>query len=204
MLEEIYLPSPLSLRQMNSRTRVPEELYPGPSTYATVQPSAIADGLAEVARLWAIAAYNMEPGKRFVYRKDASFTTTTQQYVVSTYCISYNITGALVSGEEIEFPLTIYDEDLYDPITFTLSEANLLNQEVDIKHSLSLYFIDDPELLLGVYASLAALAVIPDTTAGVTNIFTCSIDGRLGDTTMVVTRSTPKYVTGSIDGVNSP
>ncbi|KAF2178149.1 hypothetical protein K469DRAFT_339973 [Zopfia rhizophila CBS 207.26] len=88
--QQILMSGRLSLRQYVFRTRnadgdTRQLLWANAFTIATVLPSAVADGLAELQRLWTTAAANGDIGN-FKFRKDAAFTTQALQPSVVTRC----------------------------------------------------------------------------------------------------------------------
>lgn len=108
MPEILSLQSPLSSRTMVVRRRSTKNktrsIFSNAFTSASTQQSVVADGVAEVGRLWAYAAANSGGRQKFIYRRDASFTVTAPQPITQTRC-EETVFGVLRDISDLTFPI---------------------------------------------------------------------------------------------------
>ncbi len=95
MPEMVQIDSPESIRLMY--TRQTQGLYTNFETVAAAAMSNLADSLAEIGRLWSIAAnelYLVSPKKprKFMYRNDATYSIKgVHQPITAAKCQKYNL-----------------------------------------------------------------------------------------------------------------
>jgi hypothetical protein len=126
MPESLQINSPESIRLVY--TRATQGLYPFFETVATTQMSALADSVAEIGRLWAIAANELhyvspKQPRRFMFRNDATYSlkifyqpitavtcrsqrnSSQLQQTLRNYMIDFPVVAGLCSGtyHEVSF-----------------------------------------------------------------------------------------------------
>ena len=212
---DIDIPSPYSLRAMRIFQRSSSDdwnsnlgsIWGGHFSLATVPTAPVADGLAEVARLWAraVAATRHD---RFQWREDVQFTTKAPQSSVYARCRETILDITQLDDLQLSFPI-LAEIQFADGNTFdgtvqqigfhTDSSSNTVNT---IKSLLApglhptLTWIDESDILTNTNGTLLAIATFPDTTNGTSNIYTCSIDSRLTQTDVTTFRNEYKLVSG--------
>lgn len=112
MPESVQIDSPESIRLMY--TRQTQGLYTNFETVATTQMSNLADSLAEIGRLWAIAAdelYLVSPKqpRKFMHRNDATYSIKgVHQPITAAKCQAQSSSSQLqmqLLNNSVEFPL---------------------------------------------------------------------------------------------------
>jgi hypothetical protein len=214
--QALYASGRSSLRQFTLRTR---NLYNSESllwanafTLASVPPSAVADALVDIERLWINAAANGGIGN-YKYRRDASFTTEVAQPLVLARCSE---TG-FKSGDTIKllFPsfrnvtlsngpesATGYGSTADYGELHHLDDKNTTSQIeglLDQRDLPSLYWIENAESLQETNASMLVVATFPSL-AGPAAYYGCSIDSRFAKVTLQSLRSSITQVSGSPKG----
>ena len=221
MPEVMISPSRFSTREMVLRQRSTEErvyngvltksIWDGPRTMATVQHSVVADALAEVGRLWAVAAANSDKRKSFRYRKNAFYTATAPQPITQSRCEEYVVSDSSVNVTSLLFPIMSHNCEglsgscLFEPVDSLVNDnATLIDQ---VKDALSphraptLIWIEpsrDSEVLRN---SISVVVTFPTTTVGKSLYYCCNIYSAIGITKITSSRNMPKLVTGSPPGV---
>lgn len=110
MPELLGITSPFSEREIVLRHRSTEEdltstIWQNAFSKATIQHSVVADGLAEVGRLWAYAAANAGERQKFVFRRDAQYSTSAPQPLTQALCEESIFSNDNVSSIQLSFPL---------------------------------------------------------------------------------------------------
>ncbi|KAK4926788.1 hypothetical protein LTR66_016326 [Elasticomyces elasticus] len=209
MPELFSVSSPLSTRTMVIRRRSVDgdrrSIFYNAFTIATTQQSVIADGLTEVGRLWAYAAHNSGGRNKFIYRRDALFSTTAPQPIVQTRCeetvIDFFTTLNTISFPNLATPHCDGDISTCQviPTSFTSSSnATLLtsvNNALQAGQPPSLMWLEDDELKPH-NSSIVALAMFPQTANGDRRLYRCTIDAVMANSTIQSTRNSPRLVTG--------
>jgi hypothetical protein len=193
-------PSPYSLRQVSALSRNvngqnDQIIWGNAYTVASSPVSAIADGVAEVSRLWAYAAqFTSSP---FKYRNDADCVVHTSQPMALAFCgqnEAYSTTTlpfpdlnalSLVAGPNkaaVSWANTEAWFNMYGNPTVLSKVYSQLQPELPP----SIVWVDDPSLLESISGSLAAIFVLPSTNASSNGtFFPCSIDARLAPSTLL-------------------
>ena len=212
----IDVPSRFSLRAMQIFQRASRDdwngdlgsIWGGHFSLATVPTAPIADGLAEVARLWAraVAATGHD---RFQWRKDVQFTTKAPQSSVYARCSEIIVDIDQLDNLQLSFPaldeIQFANGNTFDGTVRQIGyRTDSSNETVStIKTLLSpglppaLTWIDQGDLLANTNSTLLAIATFPDTTSGTSYIYTCSIDSRLTQTDITTFRNEYKLVSGA-------
>lgn len=206
MPESLQINSPKSTRQVYTRTT--EGLYPFFETVATTQMSVLADSVAEIGRLWAIAAnelHNVTPDRprRFVYRKEATYSLeNVYQPVTAAFCRSQRNTHQLhenLSKNKVQVPIpaslcnqTYLESTYLIPPETSEMVAEFLDGSAT---SPKMKFIDLPTETFG-NSTVGALITFPPSWPGGANILTCGVDARWVNVTVQSTRNLMKIVSG--------
>ena len=209
MPETLMVSSPLSSRTIVVRRRSTEDttrsIFSNAFTIASTQQSVVADGLAEVGRYWAYAAANDKGRQKFIYRKDAIFSTITPQPVVQARC-EENVLGLVPVLRNLSFPIIAKptcDGDSaachVQPFEYTASaNQSIIDQVVDLMTNTTeptlVWWNDDS--LKPENASAVAVATFPRTNNADSRLYRCTIDLRMANSTISSTRNLPKIVTG--------
>jgi hypothetical protein len=213
----INIPSSYSLRAMQVFQRsssdawgadVYKSIWGGKFSLATVPTAPIADGLAEVARLWAraMAATNHA---RFERRKDVKFTTQAPQSTVYARCSENNVTDSTDFGNlQLNFPVlpsidynkgdgndaTVYQKGFH--LDTTAATIGAVQDRLTYGTPAALTFIDESGMLNATNSTLLAVATIANSAYNTSLFYCCSIDSRLTKTELVSTRNEYKLVVG--------
>lgn len=211
----IDVPSPYSMRAMAVFQRATSDdwhdnqdsISGDEFSIATVPTAPIADGLAEVARLWAKAASSTEH-QRFQWRKDVQFTATAPQSTVYTRCYENTINSTDPDESDslqLSFPIlsaiqlqgsgvdgTVIQKGFYLDTENTTLEA--IQSLLDPANPPALTWIDDSNMLEKTNSTLLAIATFPMTTDDTSLIYTCSIDSRLTSADLTTFRNEYKLV----------
>ncbi|PWY93398.1 hypothetical protein BO94DRAFT_532333 [Aspergillus sclerotioniger CBS 115572] len=209
--QNITVSGPASIRTFGMRSRnifdSHEMMWGNAYTIATTPLSVVADSVAELGRLWSYAAANIDVG-RFKFRNDALFMVNSLQPVVLTFCgqtfydFSDNITlsfpalgtaslsGGPGTADTSQASINLYDgysnEAIQDSVVSLLQESS----------APSVLWVDDPDLLQPLDATLAAILTLPGTDSSRPQYFTCSVDSRFTNVTLISTRNAIKIVAG--------
>lgn len=214
----LNLASTYSIPQMSLRQRSDgngNQLWPSAFTLATAPYFAVSDGLAEVGRLWALAAANAPNRARFRYRQDVTYSVDTVQPLVMVYCNDAvlpltNFTPTL-ENITLDFPDlgslsgSAYANGAAGSATYNgglvFESATTRQQVLDLilSGNPDLLWIDDSNLLNGTSSTLWVVATLPVGVAQGPSFYCCSIDSRQANVTMQATRNQPKLVTGTPD-----
>ena len=212
----IDIPSRFSLRAMQIFQRASSDdwnsdlgsIWGGHFSLATVPTAPVADGLAEVARLWAraVAATRHD---RFQWREDVQFTTKAPQSSVYARCSETIVDINQLDNLQFSFPaldeIQFADGNTFDGTVQQIGyHTDSSNETVSTIRSLlspglppALTWIDQGDLLTNTNSTLLAIATFPDTTNGTSNVYTCSIDSRLTQTDITTFRNEYKLVSGA-------
>ncbi len=211
----IDIPSPFSLRAMQIFQRASSDdwnsdlgsIWGGHFSLATVPTAPVADGLAEVARLWARAVAATSHA-RFQWREDVQFTTKAPQSSVYARCSEAIVDINQLDDLQLSFPaldeIQSADENTFDGTVKQIGYRTDSSKETvsTIKSLLAqglppaLTWIDQGDLLANTNSTLLAIATFPNTTSGTSNVYTCSIDSRLTQTEVTTFRNEYKLVSG--------
>ncbi|KAH6838714.1 hypothetical protein B0T12DRAFT_400182 [Alternaria alternata] len=215
------LPGRSSLRQFRVRTRNVREassslLWGNAFTLATVSPSAVADALVDLERLWINAAVNADIGN-FRFRRDASFMTEALQPVVLVRCFATEYKPN--DSVSLQFPVLGNITLSGGPGSASrlgsfavvqnwlrLNDTNATSEIQDVLATSdrpSVHWIDDIELLTATQSSLLAVATIPQSNAGPGAYHACSIDSRYANVTMKASRSVITHVSSEPIGYDN-
>ena len=212
----IDIPSPFSLRAMKIFQRASSDgwnsdlgsIWGGHFSLATVPTAPIADGLAEVARLWA-RAVAATGHNSFQWREDVQFTTKAPQSSVYARCGENIVDINQFDNLQLSFPaldeIQFADGNTFDGTVQQIGYRTDSNNETvsTIRSLLSpglppaLTWVDQGDLLANTNSTLLAIATFPDTTSGTSNVYTCSIDSRLTQTDVTTFRNEYKLVSGA-------
>jgi len=215
----IDIPSPYAIRGMAVFQRSSSEdwndnqgsIWGDEFSIATAPTAPIADGLAEVARLWARAAAATNH-QRFQWRKDVQFTTNAPQSTVYTRCYE-NTINSTDPGEseslQLSFPIlsaiqsrgsgldgTVVQKGFYLDSDKTSLET--IQSLLDPSTPPALTFVDDSDMLNRTNSTLLAVATFPTTTNDTSLIYCCSIDSRLTSGEYATTRNEYKLVSTNL------
>ncbi len=211
----IDIPSRYSLRAMRTFQRSSSDdwnsnlgsIWGGHFSLATVPTAPIADGLAEVARLWA-RAVAVTRHDRFQWREDVQFKTKAPQSSVYARCRDTTLDIIQLDELQLFFPalaeIQFADGNTFDGTVQQIGfhTENSSDTATTIKSLLapglrpSLTWIDESDMLTYTNSTLLAVATFPDTTNGTSHIYTCSIDSRLTQTDITTFRNEYKLVSG--------
>lgn len=193
-----------SIRELSTRSRVPDELYPNPFTEATIQSSVVADALSEAGRLWAIAAKNIKGSRwRFEYRLDVYWKVTAQQPLVVTRCTHYPVSRLNSPGNYLLFYNlndigTFRSEGEFPEQAFVNDTALEMVQLASKSNAPQLLWFALPQADYG-NATIGAVITFPQVGLTPTPVFYCTVDARWAPVVMQSTRGSMKMVTGAPD-----
>jgi hypothetical protein len=214
MPESLYMPGKFSLAKLSVRHRSTDDgnrtIWQNAFTVATLPPSAVSDGVAEVGRLWAFAVANVARNRRFWTRTDATFTTLAPQPFTQATCQELQVNLGDLAQLEFEFPVLGDINENGMTSSFRENESAFPDTEAafaQVKALLlagappALTWMDDPALLAITNSTLNVIATFPNTKSnGEAAVLCCSIDSRLTQTEISSTRNAPKVVTGEPTG----
>ena len=215
MPEHIYVSSPFSLRAMRLNQRASSDdwntdlgsIWGGHYSLATVPTAPIADGLAEMARLWSRAVATTNHG-RLKWRKDVNFVTKAPQSSVYARCKETIINPTQLDHLRLSFPILsaigFADHNTFDGTVEQFGFQVINDSQTTSKAqsllapglSPSIIWMDDAEALEQTNSTLLAVASFPTTSNGDSSVYTCSIDTRLTNTDVTTTRNEYKLVSG--------
>jgi hypothetical protein len=214
MPESLLMPSKFSsrtllVRQQSTFDHDTSALYSNSFALATLPTSAIADGVAEVGRLWAFAVANVARSRRFWTRKDATFTTLAPQALTQADCQELQVDLANLDNLQFIFPRlsgqfqnTGFAPD-YQLITFEGNNETVVDNVKGLLQAgapPTLTWIDDATLLSQTNGTLNVIATFPKTNENEAAIYCCTIDSRLTQAEISASRNHPKIVNGEPDG----
>jgi len=209
MPENLQLSSPKSLRQL--LTRDTQGLYPEFETLATTQMSNLADPLAEIGRLWAIAAFELDQiapkhHRRFMYRNDAIYSiNNVYQPLTTAICMSQRwdpYLREMLRNNTVNVPIvsTLCDE-IREMTKYVIPPeySGMVTAFLDNSNTApALQFVDLPIDDFG-NNTVGALITFPPSWPGGSNFLTCAVDARWTKATIKSTRDVIKVVTGAPD-----
>lgn len=189
-------------RSTKDKTR---SIFSNAFTSASTQQSVVADGVAEVGRLWAYAAANSGGRQKFIYRRDASFTVTAPQPVTQTRC-EETVFGVLRDISDLTFPILAKPSCNGDntachvsPTSHkTTTNSTLIGETQDLLrfgNQPSLLWVEDDDARPE-DSSAIVLAAFPKTNNDDVRLYRCTIDAKMANSTITTTRNLPKVVTG--------
>lgn len=207
MPESLQIDSPESIRLMY--TRQTQGLYTNFETVATTQMSTLADSLAEVGRLWAIAAnelYLVSPKqpRKFMYRNDATyFIKGVRQPITAAKCQAQNNTPQLqqqLLNNTVEFPIvsSLCNKSAPSSSRYSMQStqsqmiAEFLNGSTSAPH---LQFVQLDVKEMG-NNTIGAFATFPSSWPSGGVLLTCAVDARWVPSTLESTRNIMKVVSG--------
>ena len=208
MPESLQINSPESVRHMY--TRQTTGLYPFLETIATTQMSSLADSLAEVGRLWNIAAAELSSvsprqPRKFMYRQDVTYSLhDVHQPMAATMCFvhgnSPQLLETLKTAKTVEVPIArsrCQDEHLGAPYSIQPEQSELIAKYVEQTADFpALQFMELPRELFG-NNTIGALIILPPSWPNGPNLLTCAVDAHWSPVTMQSTRNAMKIVTGT-------
>lgn len=212
----VDIPSPFAMRAMAIYQRSTSEdwndqigsIWGSKYSLATVPTAPVADGLAEVAKLWARAmAVTRHAGSQF--RKDVKFKSKAPQATVYTRCMEKTFDTGNPDGLELlqlRFPVlsaikfpdghvidgTVHQEG-YE-VNDDPAIHDRVNEVLMPETHPALIRIDDGDMLNKTNSPLLAIATIPDAASDSSNVYCCSIDSRLTKAGIFTTRNEYKLV----------
>lgn len=210
----VRMSSAYATREHFIGTRKPDDvdaraMYYGCRTLSTVPMAATADGLISTFRLWAVAAANTEREKRYWTRKDVKFTVRTQQPVVMSRCRWKGVPAPV--NLTAEFPvLSTFDMDDMgiDVQVYTVNRQHT-NYTQSVTNSLlsngsvpQLHWYTERDLhslQVATNSTINAVVVFPRNKYTNGSIFSCSIDSRLANTTLLTARSAVGQVSSTLN-----
>lgn len=209
----IDIPSPYSMRTMQVFQRSTSDawrageyntIWGGKFSLATVPSAPIADGLAEVARLWsrAMAATNHA---HFEWRKDVRFIAKAPQSTVYSRCYEGIVDD--LDDLQLRFPIlpaydldsksndgTVHQEGFH--LDTNSTTIQIVEELLSPGTPATLTFIDDEVMLNATNSTLLVIATFPDSTKNSSLVYSCGIDSRSSITELTTYRNEYKLVTG--------
>lgn len=218
MPDMLTVTSPLSTRQMTIRHRSTEDnssstIWQNAFSSASVQQSVVADGVAEVGRLWSYAAANAGERQRFVFRRDAQYSTLAPQPVTVARCEENVFSNRDVGSVQLSFPIfpeLTCDGDssqcYMNPTNlFTVPENSSLVQTVTTILSTGdfprLTWVDADVIPTTSNSSIHVVATFPSSTSGNRLVYCCTIDSVYAQAELLGSRDLPKVITGYPSGI---
>ena len=210
MPEALQLSSPQSIRLMYNRET--QGIYANNETLATTQMSNLADSLAEIGRLWAIAAnelWNVSPKqpRRFKYRNDATYSLSgVFQPNTAAMCRAPGNSSQLLetlSNNEVQFPIAASlceKTPRVAPYSLQPGQSTMIANYMDNSTtSPGLQFVELPPEQFG-NNTIGTLVTFPPSWPGGSNLLTCAVDARWAPVTIKSTRDNMKVVSGHPTG----
>ena len=198
--DEVQIPGAKAVRNLKAVNRSPSFQFNFPMTTATVGSSSVTDGLVQLGRLWAWAAFNcrVTPHERFWSRLDVTYTVLAQQPIVSARClVEYNVSTTR--------HLDVYD--LWDPNhqdengDFSTVSVNFTQdkQMVSLIQNFNTTTVNEVVWATVPQSNGSALAVflavpLPQDTS---KLFSCTLDARISPSNLQSTRGAPIIVSGA-------
>lgn len=198
----IQVPGAKAVRDLWASHRSPNFQFGTAMTSATVGSSSIADGLVQLGRLWAWAAYNCRSNfhERFWSRLDVNYKVLAQQPIVAARCLvddNVSATGMI---------------DVYDLWDQNHSDENgdfstgLFNYTQNTQTSSLFQGLNTTTVTEVAWATvpqsngsaLAAFLAVP-LPHNSSRLFSCTVDARMSPGYVQGTRNDPLKVTGSIN-----
>jgi hypothetical protein len=209
MPESLQITSPESIRLMY--TRETKGLFFFFETIATTQMSILADSLAEIGRLWSIAANELSnvsrQPRRFIYRNDAIYTLNdVYQPITTAICWAYrdklDLQGGLFSNM-VDVPIAAsLCNDTRRGVSYSIPSelSTTINAYRDDNASSPfLQFMELPSETFG-NNTIGALISFPPSWPGGSNLLTCTVDARWTPVNLQSTREIIKVVSGQPAG----
>jgi len=194
--------SPKSVRQLY--TRQPVGLYRAQWTLATTQMSNLGDAVAELGRLWNIAAWNART-TRFKYRKNVFYRINdVQQPVTMAKCITMRSRepGSFdLQSDKLQIPQMESSCIKDNPVMVGSNDTAWQSQFTSFLNvtTPTLRFIDLPKDTFG-ENTVGALISLPETWPGGKNVIGCGVDARWFPAYIESTRNQIKVVSGAPGG----
>ena len=195
----VQLPGAKAVQNLKADSRSPYFEFSVPVTTATIGSSSIADGLVELGRLWAWAAFNWrtEIKERFWSRLDVTYRVSARQPIVAARCVAHDY----LTGGYIDF-YNLWDEDHSDADgDFPFVSYNYTHDEQARLLIQSLNTSTVPEVVWATVpqsngSALGAFILLPHPQNRST-LITCTLDARIAPGSLVSTRNAPLIVTGA-------
>ncbi|KAK4983231.1 hypothetical protein LTR50_007351 [Elasticomyces elasticus] len=213
------MPGRTAVRRMGIRYRAEtrtETIWSNAYSSAWIGNSAVADALAQLGPYWSYAARNVDPGKRLIYRKDATWAVEAPMIETFARCCTQAMNTPDLHSIPLPFPSLGSGRLSGRPNTAANSIASFDTYSADwdahtinsIKSLLraggapNIIWLDSPALLNGSQSTLNAVVVFPETTSSQPYLHTCSIDSRL-QPGVKLTGSwlNPSVITGYLSGI---
>lgn len=200
--EATQIPGQNTLRTLYTRARSstsPDQqlLYNRGFTCATTQTTVIADAIAEIGRLWAVAAANVPGPWRFKYRNYSIYHVDAYQPFVHSRCVRmnasdywdessmlsfYNLAAADEYNKDGEYPWISWDNVTATKIVVQAANSSLVPL---------LFWTSLPPVEFG-NASVGAVVTVPSEPGlRETRLYMCTIDARIAPVTI---ESTPDVI----------
>ncbi|KAK5657598.1 hypothetical protein OQA88_3177 [Cercophora sp. LCS_1] len=199
--KEIPIQSRYSLRTLHIITRAPH-IWDNAYTAATTQVSPLADAIAELGRIWSIAAFNSDTS-RLKFRRNAFWMVEAEQPVVFARCVRQLVEDPIPNAK---FPL-IDSIDRVDGLADSAGLRSMLpvNESSAIQNRLSqplpsVIWYDGVELMKQLNSSIACIVAVPESNVGPGEFYTCSVSAAYGSSIYRSAWSPSKIVSGSPGG----
>jgi hypothetical protein len=210
MPESLLIPGKFSMRTLLMRQQTTSEantsaIWSNSFAVATLPSSAIADGVAEVGRLWAFAVANVERYRHFYSRNDALFTTSAPQALTEVDCQEREVDLARLDDLLFLFPnLSVRSHEVgvvpdFELVWFEVNNETVVDRVTALLKAgapPNLIWIDDPMLVAATSGTMNVIATFPETTSSEAAIYCCTIDSRLTPTEISTSRNHVKIVNG--------
>ncbi|KAK5011846.1 hypothetical protein LTR28_004363 [Elasticomyces elasticus] len=218
MPQEVFMPGRTAVRRMGIRYRAEtrtETIWSNAYGSAWIGNSAVADALAQLGPYWSYAARNVDPGKRLIYRKDATFAVEAPMTEIFARCCAQAMNRSDLHSIPLPYPalgsgrldgrpntaansIASFDTYSADWDAYTINSIRSLLQAGGAPN---IIWLDSPALLNGSQSTLNAVVVFPETTSDQAYLHTCSIDSRL-QPGVKLTGSwlNPSVITGYLSG----
>lgn len=206
MPESLQINSPESIRLMY--TRETQGLYDFFETVATTQMSNLADSLAEIGRLWAIAAIELSlvsprHPRKFMYRNDATYSIqNVYQPISAAICRTQRNNPqleAMLLNNVVQVPIAgslCNKTSLSSLYSIQAEQSAIISDFINGYATFpDLQFVELPLENFG-NNTIGALITFPPSWPGGSNLLTCAVDARWVNVTVQSTRNVMKVVSG--------
>lgn len=201
MPENVYMPGPYSVRHLTLRSRSNDSLdgfyqsiWTGANSVASVPPSVVSDGIAELARLWSFAARNFDQAKRFWSHRDVTFTVQAPTPIVQTQCTGASDFASNESATSLPIPIMNTPPDRLE---LCQVPHKTVTEWLAPGQSPNLLWLEDMKLKSRTNSTMNAIVTIPAAANGSSLIFTCSIDSAIPKWEVSTSRNLVKIVDGN-------
>lgn len=195
--DTVQVPGAKAVRDLWALHRSPNFQFSTPMTSATVGSSSVADGLVQLGRLWAWAAYNCRSNfhERLWSRLDVTYRVLAQQPIVSARClVEYNVSA---TGLIDVYDLNHSDEsgDFWTrSVNYTQdTQIRSLIQSFNTTTATEVAWATVPQ---SNGSALAAFLAVP-LPHNSSRLFSCTMDARMSPGYLQGTRNAPVKVTGN-------